>query len=112
MRSVCLLLFAVLIGCHPDVKPDPGPTPGPTPTIDGCAVMCKHLAPVQEGGLGCEEGQAVYDSDLPGTPGVPNESCADFCHKQETNGLSINTACVAQVQSCADIEAARQKTCN
>jgi hypothetical protein len=67
--------------------------------------MCRHIGPE---GLACEEGEPVYDSDLPGTPGVPNESCAMFCEKQQENGVNLYTGCVAKVRSCAEIETARQ----
>jgi len=99
MRKLFLLLL--LIGCHP--QPTPIPTPGPVSS--DCAVMCQHIGPES---LGCEEGEPVYDSDLPGTPGVPNESCTEFCEKQQKNGLDVYPSCVAQVQSCAEIETARQ----
>jgi len=69
--------------------------------------MCLHIGPGPEN-LNCEEGEAVYDSDLPGTPGVPNLSCTDFCEKQQENGLNLYPRCVAQVQSCEEIESARQ----
>jgi hypothetical protein len=71
--------------------------------------MCAHIGPT---GMNCPEGQSVYDSDVAGPVGTPNESCTDFCSKQEQNGVFINPKCVAQVTSCADIEAARKKTCN
>ncbi len=107
MRAIPFV-FAVLVlaCCHP-VSPVPTPTPAPDSTY--CAQMCDHIGPK---GLNCPEGQSVYDSDLPGAAGVPNESCADFCTKQQANGVFINPKCVMQVTSCSDIEAARQKTCN
>jgi len=71
--------------------------------------MCDHIGPQN---LNCAEGQPVYDSALPGPTGVPNESCTDFCTKQQANGVFINPKCVAKVAACSDIEAARKKVCN
>ena len=119
-RPFLLLLLLGGLGCHPqDIKPDPGPAPdpgpGPTPdptpdpapdpVLSDCEVMCRHIGPDH---LDCEEGAAVYDSDLPGPPGVPNQSCAAFCERQQSNGVLINPRCVARVQSCDEIETARQ----
>jgi hypothetical protein len=73
--------------------------------------MCAHIGPVDAGGLGCPEGQPVYDSTLPGEAGVPNETCTAFCQRQQANLVFINPRCVMQVTSCDQIEAARQKTC-
>lgn len=98
-RSLLLLL---LIGCHPQPTPDP---PGPNPVVTDCETMCQHIGPEN---LGCDEGLPVYDSDLPGEPGVPNQSCTAFCEQQQENGLELNPRCVAKVQSCQEIETARQ----
>jgi len=95
MRNLFLAL--VLLGCHPDLKP----TPAPGPVTSMCAAMCRQIGPVSEGGLGCPEGEPTYNDDLPGPVGVPNESCAAFCESQEKSG-------VAGVQSCSEIENARQ----
>lgn len=73
--------------------------------------MCQHIGPKAQGGLGCPEGDPVYDSDLPGPRGTPNKSCEQFCKDQQSNGVFINPRCVAQVKSCDEIEAARQRTC-
>jgi len=108
MRSLFFTLL--LLGCHPyDVRPTPAPEPEPQPVHSACADMCQAIGPVQEGGLGCEEGNSVYDSDLPGKPGVPNESCTDFCGKQQKNGIDLKPQCVAKVRSCSEIEPARQQ---
>lgn len=107
MRSIPFV-FAVLVltSCPGPVPP---PTPTPAPDTSFCGAMCDHIGPK---GLNCPEGKPVYDSDLPGPPGVPNESCTDFCSKQQQNGVYLNAKCVSQVASCAEIEAARKKTCN
>lgn len=87
------------------------PNPSPPPDSDLCAAMCQHIGPTSAGGLGCPEGDPVYDSDLPGPPDVPNKSCLDFCKGQQTNGIFLNPRCVIQVKTCAEIEDARKKTC-
>lgn len=101
------LLLILLIGCHPQPTPipTPGPGPGPAPVTSDCESMCQNIGPE---GLNCEEGGKVYDSDLPGEPGVPNQSCVGFCEKQQENGLDLNPRCVAKVRSCDEIETARQ----
>ena len=96
-----LLLVLSLFGCHPQPTPIPPPEPGES----DCAVMCQNIGPQ---GLNCEEGSDVYDSDIPGTPGVPNESCTAFCEKQQKNGLNLHPRCVAKVQSCGEIDPARE----
>jgi len=106
MRSIPFLFAVVLLGCPSG--PPPVPAPQPAPDSAYCGAMCAHIGP---SGLNCPEGQPVYDSSLPGPANVPNESCTDFCARQEENGVFINPKCVAQVSSCADIEASRQKTC-
>lgn len=105
MRAIQFVLAFALLGC----PPAPTPAPSPAPSSSFCATMCDHIGPK---GLNCPEGQQVYDSALPGTAGVPNESCTDFCTKQEKNGVFVNPKCVSQVTSCAGIEEARKKTCN
>lgn len=88
----------------------PIPVPGPQPDSSYCAAMCAHIGPT---GLNCPEGMPVYDNSLPSDagPGVPNESCTQFCTKQQSVGVWINPKCVSQVTACSQIEAARQKTC-
>ena len=89
----------------------PVPTPVPQPDSSYCAAMCAHIGP---SGLNCPEGQPVYDNSLPSDagPGVPNESCTQFCVQQQKNGVWINPRCVSQVTTCGGIEAARQQKCN
>ena len=106
MRAIPFVFAVLVCCCHPVA---PVPTPTPAPDGSSCALMCDHIGPK---GLNCPEGQSVYDSDLPGPAGTPNESCADFCTKQEQNGVFINPKCVAQAATCADIEPSRKKTCN
>jgi hypothetical protein len=106
MRNFTILvaLAFTLIGCP---CPDPAsPNPQPVPDSDMCPLMCAHLKT-----LGCEEGQAVYDSDKPGPKDVPNKTCEDFCVEQQSNGIFVNPRCVAKVKTCDEIEAARKNTC-
>lgn len=108
MRAIPFVFAALVLTSCPGPAPVP-PLPGPQPDSSYCAQMCDHIGP---NGLKCQEGNPIYDSDLPGPAGVPNESCTDFCTKQQGNGVFINPKCVAQVAACADIESARKKTCN
>jgi hypothetical protein len=104
-----VLSFSVLIlGC-PIQPQSPSPHPVIPPDSDLCAAMCNHIGPK---GLWCEEGNAVYDSDLPGPPDVPNLTCETWCKNEQANGVFINPRCVAQVKSCSEIEVARQKDCS
>ncbi len=106
MRRAPLLLLTFVAACNPAASPNP--TPAPDTSL--CAPMCAHIG-TGDGGLGCAEGDPLYDSTQPGPVGVPNETCTQFCVHQQNNGVFINPRCVMQVTSCAQIEAARQKTC-
>jgi hypothetical protein len=100
-----LVLLALLVACTkvPDV---PGPSPIVVPNTDDCGAMCEHLRD-----LGCEEGDPVFNSDMPGQLGRPNQSCEDFCRETQTNGVFLNPRCVKRVASCEAIETARKKVC-
>lgn len=95
-----LLSAMVLAGCP--VQPITPPSPPPDTNL--CAAMCDHLAK-----LGCEEGQPVYNNDLPGPVDVPNQSCADNCIELQDKGFFVNTKCVLTVERCTQIEEFRQK---
>ena len=102
-RLLPLLFLALLvIGCPP-VQP-PVPPPNPPVDTDKCGEMCDHLKQ-----LGCEEGEPVYNNDLAGPEGTPNQSCADNCTELQDKGFFVNPRCVAQVKTCEEIEPARQK---
>jgi hypothetical protein len=73
--------------------------------------MCQHIGPVDAGGLGCAEGDPLYDSTQPGPPNIPNETCTQFCQHQQSNGVFLNPKCVMQVTACTQIETARAKNC-
>ncbi len=90
---VALLPFALSCQAGP-------PVPVPTPPADTafCGPMCERLSE-----LGCEEGQPVYNSDLGGPVGVPNQSCTDFCEQVQEFGYFVNPRCVSRVTSCAEI---------
>jgi hypothetical protein len=68
--------------------------------------MCDHIGPE---GLRCEEGNPLYNNDLPGAEGVPNQSCKDNCEELQKKGFFVNPRCVATVQRCDQIEDYRQK---
>jgi hypothetical protein len=106
-----LLLLALLTGCPTSGTISPFISPAPVPDSSLCASMCQHIGPVDAGGLGCEEGEPLYDSTKPGPLGVPNETCTEFCQHQQANGVFINPRCVMTVTSCSQIEAARAKVC-
>lgn len=96
-----ILPALVLIGCP--MEP-PVPPPNPPVDTDWCGKMCGHLK-----GLGCEEGQPLYNNDLPGPEGEPNQSCEDNCVELQDKGFFVNPRCVATVPTCEDIEPYRQK---
>ena len=93
-----LALALLLTGCPSTPDPLP-PPPVPPPDTDLCTVMCDHLA-----GLGCEEGKPVYNNDLPGPEGVPNQSCSENCQELQDRGFFVNPKCVIDAPSCATIE--------
>lgn len=95
-------VFSLLIGCSPAIDK---PIPPPNPPVDTnyCERMCQHLET-----LGCEEGEPVYNSDLPGPQDVPNQSCPAFCEELQGKGFFVNPRCVSTVPSCDQIEAYRK----
>lgn len=100
----CLLTLVLLfiVGCPP--KDPVLPPPNPPVDTDLCGEMCTHLK-----SLGCEEGDDVYNNDIPGPVDEPNQSCEDWCAETQDKGVSINPRCVSQVESCEDIEVARHE---
>ena len=109
MSTRIVATFAVvtllLLGCPPNKDPVV-PPPTPPPDSDWCGTMCQHLQ-----GLGCEEGEDVYNNDLPGPPDVPNQTCEDWCAElQDPEHLYfINPRCVSEVTSCEQIEEYRKR---
>lgn len=101
MQHSVLPPVLLLIGCLQQP-----PVPPPTPPVDTnmCDEMCNHLQT-----LGCEESKPVYNNDLPGPVGVPNQSCDDNCRELQAKGYFVNPRCVATVLVCDAIEAYRQK---
>ena len=102
MTRHTFLVGFLLAGC-----PGPSnvvPPPNPPPDTDLCASMCQHLQK-----LGCEEGKDLYNNDLPGPNGVPNQTCAANCKELQDKGFAVNPRCVSTVQKCDEIEAYRQK---
>ena len=104
MRTIPFVFAVLILGCGVPAVP----TPSPAPDSSYCDAMCAHIGP---SGLNCPEGQAVYDSAVAGPRGVANESCTDFCKKEEAVGVWENPKCVMVVATCADIEPARTKLC-
>ena len=100
--AVAVLSLVVGAGC-PHVDP-PIPPPNPPIDTDWCAQMCTHLQTLK-----CEEGEKVYNNDLPGPAGVPNQTCAENCVELQDKGFFVNPRCVATVRTCDEIETVRQK---
>lgn len=99
-----LLAALVLVGCPAPVTPSPNPFP--VPNTDECGAMCSVLH-----SLGCVEGKDVYDSDVAGDAGVPNETCTQDCQKQQGNGVFYNPICVKHITACLQIETVRKQRC-
>jgi hypothetical protein len=100
--TITLALF--LTGCPSNPgTPDPIVPPNPPPDTDWCATMCLHLSR-----MGCEEGGPVYNNDLPGLEGIPNQSCADNCVELQDRGFFVNPKCVVDAPSCEEVEDYRQ----
>jgi hypothetical protein len=112
VKTKILLAFAALVltAC-PASNPSPQPRVIPAPDSDLLGAMCKHLGPKAAGGLGCEEGNPIYDSDVPGPVDVPNVSCEAAYKKLQDNGVWLNPKCVLKVTDCDQIEAARKSRC-
>jgi len=109
LAALVLFASALLVGCpHPVDREAPGPRPINPPDTDLCSAMCQHLGPKDKGGLGCEEGMPVYDSDKPGPANVPNTSCEDFCKTSQDRGVFLNPRCLKLVPSCDKIEEFRK----
>jgi len=53
----------------------------------------------------------VYNSDLPGPEGVPNQECADWCRELQdpSHMYFVNPRCVSETPSCDKIEEYREK---
>lgn len=100
MKYLSLCFIFLTYTCHTDQVVNPTPKPDG----DLCLQMCQHIGPKDKGGLGCEEGNPVYDSDKPGPKDVPNESCEEFCKDKERNGIDMNPKCLIKVPSCDQIE--------
>lgn len=107
LSAVLVLLTVVLSSCNPQKEADaPGPSPINVPDTDQCKPMCAHLSTLK-----CEEGEDLYNSDLPGPKGVPNQSCQSWCEELQGKGTFLNPRCVQTITSCDQVEAARKKTC-
>ena len=65
--------------------------------------MCNHLKD-----LGCEEGEPLYNSDLPGPVDIPNQTCEANCVELQDKGFFVNPRCVTDAPQCDQIEDFRQ----
>jgi hypothetical protein len=99
-RAILLLSLLVAAGCRQEKDPEiPAPPPAPASDPAFCAEAC-----AQHEELGCEEGEPVYNSDLPGPAGEPNQSCEEWCVEMQERGSALNPACTRLVSSCDQIE--------
>jgi len=107
-RHLLAFSFALLVaGCPPMEEPvSPSPTIIDPPDTDLCDDMCAHIGPE---GLKCEEGEDVYNDDLPGDKDVPNQSCADFCRELQEQKVMVNPKCILLTPTCEEIEDYRAK---
>lgn len=100
-----ILVVLTLAGCVPlEPTNDPSPTIKDPPNTDLCDSMCNQLKK-----LGCEEGNPVYNDDLPGPKDVPNQSCGDFCRTLQKQNISVNPKCVRDITVCSQVEDYRAK---
>jgi len=83
---------------------------GPWPILPSdtseCAVMCGHLK-----SLRCQEGEDLYNSDISGPVGIPNQTCTAWCIEVQGRGVFLNPRCVKTVPSCNLIEEYRKRAC-
>ena len=96
-RETALVAALFAAACNPAASPNPVPVPD----SNYCPQMCQVIGPADAGGLGCAEGEPLYDSTLPGPANVPNESCTQFCTRQQSLGVFVNPKCVMQVTAYA-----------
>lgn len=99
--TICLVSLPFFLGCGPNIPP----RPGPAPHSDKIGEMCQHLK-----AMNCEEGQDVYNDNLPGPEDVPNQSCEDFHLELQKQGFDVNPKCVIQSPDCESIEDYRAKS--
>lgn len=116
LKAATILVAFFLVGCPPAQGPEPRPLPRPTPAPppdpndpepwnrDPIAEMCHHLQK-----MGCEEGEPVYNDDLPGPVDVPNQNCIEFHEGLENSGVNVNPYCVLRSPNCESIEDYRAK---
>ncbi len=95
-----LLIALLLCSCGGTFEPGKGEAESPATY----KAMCRHLQ-----SLGCPEGDAVYNDDLPGPVDVPNQSCEDFHRGLSEDGIPVNAKCVRLAPTCDEVEAYRQK---
>lgn len=105
MKLESVLFGLLLCGCwHQDDREPPSLVPIVPPDTDLCGKMCSHIGPQEKGGLGCEEGSMVFDSDKQRIV-----SCEEFCIDLQGRGAFLNPRCVMLVPSCDRIEEYRNK---
>lgn len=106
MHQKLLAALLFVTSCYtPTVAYDPvTPAPIAPPDSDFCAPMCQKWQ-----SLKCPQGDDVYNNDIPGPDGVPNQKCTDWCKEEQVKGVFLNPRCTKSVTKCEDIEPYRQK---
>lgn len=88
MQNLYLLLFALLVGCHPPVVPNPPPDPADT---DSCGAAEDRL----------EELQCFDSSGDPMWVNRIGEPFQETCRKaQEEALIFVNPRCVVEALTC------------
>jgi hypothetical protein len=87
-RHLILLTSLVLTGCVHCGPAEPETPPAETPA--DCAAACDNLRK-----LSCPEGDSAPESGA---------SCEDVCNNTAEYGISLDTACVIKMTTCAQIE--------
>ena len=94
MKHVNLACVAVLVvmncaSCVYNTVTDPTAPPPAEDTPADCQSACDRLRE-----LGCREGQTAPGSD---------RTCEQVCNNVAESGVSLNTKCVVEIQSCDQV---------
>jgi len=94
-----LLAAALLWGCPQQEAEIPAPPPGPASDPTFCEEACQVFQD-----KACEEGEDLYNSDLDGEPGEPNQTCVEWCHELQDRKAALNPKCTRLIEVCDQIE--------
>lgn len=114
MNRMFLLIVLMCCGCAcSSQNTEPEPVIRPQPGSELCDEACAHIGPVTAeapDALDCEEGKPVpvnADGTVEceaGSGVLDCISCTEFCVEQHANGIYWNTACIAEITQCEEIE--------